>query len=114
MYAKLSIPQQFKDPWAADNQLILDNVKEKFEQVIHQGINLEILIYELCDKLQILFEKISMEDFSAFLRILNLSKMIKAPNSIRGKTKPYYASKKKKAKIIYSTSVKLPANIHTR
>ena len=44
------------------------------------------------------FEKISSEDFSAFLRILSLSKMLKNPNNMRGKAKPqpYYAPKRKK------------------
>ncbi len=31
-----------------------------------------MLIHEFCDKLQIPFEKISSEDFSAFLRISEL------------------------------------------
>ena len=60
--------------------------------------NEEMVIHEFCDRLQILFEKISSEDFSAFLRILSLSKMLKNPNNMRGKTKPqpYYAPKRKK------------------
>ena len=54
-------------------------MKEKFEQAIHQGSDIEMLIHEFCDKLQIPFEKISSEDFSAFLRILSLSKIPKIP-----------------------------------
>ena len=48
--------------------------------------------------MQIPFEKISSEDFSAFLRILSLSKLLKNPNNMRGKAKsqPYYMPKKKK------------------
>ena len=82
------------------SQPTLDDVKEKFEQAIGQGSDIEMLIHEFCDKLQIPFEKISSEDFSAFLRILSLSKLLKNPNSMRGKArpKPYYASKKKKRK----------------
>jgi hypothetical protein len=58
------------------------------------------MIHEFCDKMQIPFEKISSEDFSAFLRILNLSKLLKNPNNMRGKTKPqpYYMPPKKKRK----------------
>ena len=43
-------------------------------------------------------QKISSEDFSAFLRILSLSKLLKNPNNMRGKAKsqPYYMPKKKK------------------
>ena len=47
---------------------------------------MEMVIHEFCDKLQIPFEKISSEDFSAFLRILSLSKMLKNPNNMRGKS----------------------------
>ena len=63
-----------------------------------QEDDVEMLIHEFCDKLQIPFEKISSEDFSAFLRILSLSKMLKNPNNMRGKAKPqpYYAPKRKK------------------
>ena len=87
-----------KDKTTADPQPTLDDVKEKFEQAIHQGSDIEMLIHEFCDKLQIPFEKISSEDFSAFLRILSLSKMLKNPNNMRGKAKPqpYYAPKRKK------------------
>ena len=84
----------------ADPQPTLEDIKEQFEQAVQQGNDLEMLIHEFCDKLQIPFEKISSEDFSAFLRILSLSKMLKNPNNMRGKArpKPYYASKKKKQK----------------
>ena len=74
-----------KDKTTADPQPTLDDVKEK-------------VIHEFCDRMQIPFEKISSEDFSAFLRILSLSKMLKNPNNMRGKAKPqpYYAPKRKK------------------
>lgn len=39
------------------------------------------------NKMKIPFEKISSEDFSAFLRILSLSKLLKNPNNMRGKTR---------------------------
>ena len=78
-----------KDRTTADPQPTLDDVKEKFEQAIGQGSDTEMLIHEFCDKLQIPFEKISSEDFSAFLRILSLSKMLKNPNNMRGKVKAY-------------------------
>ena len=87
-----------KDKTTADPQPTLEDVKEQFEQAVQQGSDVEMLIHEFCDKLQIPFEKISSEDFSAFLRILSLSKMLKNPNNMRGKAKPqpYYASKRKK------------------
>ena len=87
-----------KDKTTADLQPTLEDVKEQFEQAVQQGSDVEMLIHEFCDKLQIPFEKISSEDFSAFLRILSLSKMLKNPNNMRGKTKPqpYYAPKRKK------------------
>ena len=87
-----------KDKTTADPQPTLEDVKEQFEQAVQQGSDIEMLIREFCDKLQIPFEKISSEDFSAFLRILSLSKMLKNPNNMRGKAKPqpYYAPKRKK------------------
>ncbi len=82
---------------AATRQTVLD-MKEKFEQAIQQGGDIEMMIHEFSDKLQILFEKISAEHFSAFWRILSLPKMIKNPNNMRGKTRPqvYYSAKKRK------------------
>ena len=87
-----------KDKTTADPQPTLEDVKEQFEQAVQQGSDIEMLIREFCDKLQIPFEKISSEDFTAFLRILSLSKMLKNPNNMRGKAKPqpYYAPKRKK------------------
>ena len=87
-----------KDKTTTDPQPTLEDVKEQFEQAVQQGSDIEMLIREFCDKLQIPFEKISSEDFSAFLRILSLSKMLKNPNNMRGKAKPqpYYAPKRKK------------------
>jgi transcriptional regulator with XRE-family HTH domain len=87
-----------KDKTTADPQPTLDDVKEKFEQALEQGSQEEMVIHELCDRMQIPFEKISSEDFSAFLRILSLSKMLKNPNNMRGKAKPqpYYSPKRKK------------------
>ncbi len=87
-----------KDRTTADAQPSLEDVKGKFEQAVGQGSNLEMLIQEFCDKLQIPFEKISSEDFSAFLRILSLSRILKNPNNMRGRAKPqpHYASRRKK------------------
>ena len=87
-----------KDKTTADLQPTLDEVKENFEQAIQMGTDTEAMIHEFCDKMQIPFEKISSEDFSAFLRILSLSKLLKNPNNMRGKAKPqpYYMPKKKK------------------
>lgn len=87
-----------KDKTTADPQPTLDDVKEKFEQAIHQGSDIEMLIHEFCDKLQIPFEKISSEDFSAFLRILSLSKILKNPNNMRGKTSPIPLNRKARRK----------------
>ena len=87
-----------KDKTTADLQPTLDDVKKKFGQALEQDSNEEIVIHEFCDRMQIPFEKISSEDFSAFLRILSLSKMLKKTNNMRGKAKPqpYYAPKRKK------------------
>ena len=87
-----------KDRTTADAQPSLEDVKGKFEQAIGQGSDMEMLIHEFCDKLQIPFEKISSEDFSAFLRILSLSRILKNPNNMRGKTRlqPHCAPKRKK------------------
>lgn len=87
-----------KDKTTADPQPTLEDVKEQFEQAVQQGSDVEMLIHEFCDKLQIPLEKISSEDFSAFLRILSLSKMLKNPNNMRGKAKPQPHHKPKKRK----------------
>nr|WP_326216747.1 helix-turn-helix transcriptional regulator [uncultured Oscillibacter sp.] len=73
-------------------------VMEATRQAIHQGSDIEMLIHEFCDKLQIPFEKISSEDFSAFLRILSLSKILKNPNNMRGKTSPIPLNRKARRK----------------
>ena len=89
-----------KDKTTADPQPTLEDVKEKFEQAVQQGSDIEMMIQEFCDKLQIPFEKISSEDFSAFLRILSLSKILKNPNNMRGKTKPqvHHGTKRRKCR----------------
>ena len=78
-----------KDKTTADPQPTLEDIKDKFQRDIQQGSSTETMIHVFCDKKQIPFEKISSEDFSAFLRILSLSKMIKNPNNMRGKAKAY-------------------------
>ena len=87
-----------KDRATADAQPSLEDVKGKFEQPIGKGGDMEMMIHEFCDRLQIPFEKISSEDFSAFLRILSLSRILKNPNNMRGKTRlqPHCAPKRKK------------------
>ena len=52
------------------------------------GSNEERVIHEFCDQMQIPFDKIASEDFSAFMRILSLSKLLKNPNNMRGKAGP--------------------------
>ena len=89
-----------KDKTTADPQPTLEDIKEQFVQAVQQGNDLEMLIHEFCDKLQIPFEKISSEDFSAFLRILSQSKILKNPNSMRGKVRKqaYHRTKNKRHK----------------
>ena len=79
--------KHIKDKTTADPQPTLDDVKGKFEQVMQKGSNEEILIHEFCNKMKIPFEKISSEDFSAFLRIRSLSQLLKNPNNMRGKNR---------------------------
>lgn len=88
------------DPTTADPQPTLTQVQEKFQQAMQLGSDEERMIHEFCDQMMIPFEKISSEDFSAFLRILSLSKLLKNPNSKRGKAKPqpYFVPKKKNRK----------------
>ncbi len=61
-----------KGKTTAGPQPALDEVKENFEQAIQLGNNTEAMIHAFCVKMQIPFEKISSEDFSAFLRMLSL------------------------------------------
>ena len=89
-----------KDKTTADPQPTLEDVKEKFEQAVQQGSQEEMAIHEFGDRMKIPLEKISSEDFSAFLRILSLSKLFKNPNNMRGKARPqiYHGMKKRKKK----------------
>lgn len=87
-----------KDKTTADPQPALDDVKEKFEQALKQGSQEEMTIHGFCDAMQIPFEKISSEDFSAFLRILSLSKLLKNPNNMRGKASPILPNRKARRK----------------
>ena len=62
------------------------------------GSNEERLIYEFCDQMQIPFDKIASEDFSTFMRILHLSKLLKNPNNMREKARPQVCHGTKKEK----------------
>lgn len=86
------------DRTTADPQPTLEDVKEKFDQAMKQGSNEEIIIHEFCESLKIPFHKIRSEDFSAFLRILSLSELLKNPNSMRGKARPQFQHGTKKKK----------------
>ena len=65
---------------------------------MQKGSAEEIVIHEFCEQMQIPFEKISSEDFSAFLRILSLSKLLKNPKNMRGKASPISPVRKNKRK----------------
>ena len=87
------------DRTTADPQPSLTDVKEQFDRAMQLGSNEERVIHEFCDRMQIPFDKIASEDFSAFMRILSLSKLMKNPNNMRGKARPqlpYNGVKKKK------------------
>ena len=86
------------DRTTADPQPNFTKVKEKFDRAMQLSSNEERVIHEFCDQMQIPFNKIASEDFSAFMRILSLSKLLKNPNNMRGKarTQPYHGAKKKK------------------
>ena len=73
-------------------------VKEKFDRAMQLGSNEERVIHEFRDQTQISFDGIASEDFSAFMRILSLSKLLKNPNNMRGKARPqpHHGTKKKK------------------
>lgn len=88
------------DRTTADPQPTFTEVKDKFDRAMQLGSNEERVIHEFCDQMQIPFDKIASEDFSAFMRILSLSKLLKNPNNMRGKARPqaYHGTKKKKRK----------------
>ena len=90
-----------KDKTTADPQPTLDDVKGKFEQALEKDSNEEIVIHEFCDRMQIPFEKISSEDFSAFLRILSLSKLLKKSQQHegQGKTAAVFCAEAEEAQI---------------
>lgn len=87
------------DRTTADQQPTFTEVKEKFDlRAMQLSSNEERAIHELCDQMQIPFDKTSSEDFSAFMRILSMSRLLKNSNNMRGKVRPqaYYGTKKKK------------------
>ena len=88
------------DRTTADPQPTFAEVKEKFDQAMQLGSNEERVIHQFCDQMQIPFDKIASEDFSAFLRILSLSKLLKNPNNMRGKGRPQprHRTKKRRGK----------------
>ena len=88
------------DRTTADPQPTFTEVKEKFDRAMRLGSNEERVIHEFCDQMQIPFDKIASEDFSAFMRLLSLSSLLKNPNNMRGKARPqpYHGAKKKKRK----------------
>ena len=88
------------DRTTADPQPTFAEVKEKFDQAMQLGSNEERVIHQFCDQMQIPFHKIASEDFSAFLRILSLSKLLKNPNNMRGKGRPQprHRTKKRRGK----------------
>ena len=87
------------DRTTADPQPTFTEVKEKFDRAMQLGSNEERVIHEFCDQMQIPFDKIASEDFSAFMRILSLSKLLKNPINMRGKARPqaYQGTKRKSA-----------------
>ena len=88
------------DRTTADPQPNFTEVKEKFDRAMQLGSNEERVIHEFCDQMQIPFDKVASEDFSAFMRILSLSKLLKNPNNMRGKarTQSHHGTKKRKRK----------------
>jgi hypothetical protein len=86
------------DRTTADAQPTLAEYEQKFRQTMQLGSGEERVIHEFCDKMQIPYEKISSADFSAFMRILSMSKLLKNPNSQRGKGRPCPHGAKKKMK----------------
>ena len=56
------------DRTTADQQPTFTEVKEWFDRAMQLSSNEERVIYELCDLMQISFDKTSSEDFSAFMR----------------------------------------------
>ena len=86
------------DRTTAEPQPTFSEVKEKFDRAMQQGSNEERVIHEFCDQMQIPFDKISAEDFSAFMRILSMSRLLKIPNNMRGKARPKvnHGAKKKR------------------
>ena len=88
------------DRTTADPQPTFAEVKEKFDRAMQLGSNEERVIHQFCDQMQIPFDKIASEDFSAFMRILSLSKLLKNPNNMRGKGRPQprHRTKKRRGK----------------
>jgi hypothetical protein len=86
------------DRTTADVQPTLAEYEQKFQQAMKLGSGEERVIHEFCDKMQIPYEKISSADFSAFMRILSMSKLLKNPNSQRGKGRPCPHGAKRKTK----------------
>ena len=88
------------DRTTADPQPAFTEVKEKFNRAIQLGSSEERVIHEFCDQIQIPFGKIASENFSAFMRILILSRLLKKSQQHErgGKARPQENRRTKKRK----------------
>lgn len=71
--------EHLTDTTTADDAPALTEIREKLSEAMNYGSKEEAIIQTFCDKTQILFEKISKDEFEIFLRIIGKSRLLKEP-----------------------------------
>ncbi len=84
------------DTTTADEQTAAENVQSEFQDIIQSGVSgEEAFIRIFCEQMEIPYDKLTSEEFTTFLKILNKSQKVKNSQSRRGKKPPIFKKKQK-------------------
>jgi transcriptional regulator with XRE-family HTH domain len=87
-----------KDKTTADEQPTLDDIQKEFDEAMNYGSKEESMIRLMCSQLAIPYDKLTSEEFTTFLGILNKSKHLSNPQNMRGRNTFYQSHGKGKRK----------------
>jgi transcriptional regulator with XRE-family HTH domain len=87
-----------KDKTTADEQPTLDDIQKEFDEAMNYGSKEESMIRLMCSQLAIPYDKLTSEEFTTFLGILNKSKHLSNPQNMRGRNTFYKSHGKGKRK----------------
>jgi transcriptional regulator with XRE-family HTH domain len=87
-----------KDKTTADEQPTLDDIQKEFDEAMNYGSKEESMIRLMCSQLAIPYDKLTSEEFTTFLGILNKSKHLSNPQNMRGRNTFYQSHGKGKGK----------------